>query len=173
MLLPSVLLNQFLNQLLKILFFWNFLLSEWDLLPFFFTFSNLFCLMFLNAQYLLPLQCHGAGICSVDPSCCCLYCCWSAWHLWSSACLRLTDVSRCSSAGQVHHHPCWLKGFLAPKSFSSPHINLRCQRRSISDTLSQTLRYPHGKERPWRNWRTGTTTCTSSPICFLKVEPYL
>lgn len=35
------------------------------------------------------------------------------------------------------------------------------------------LRYPLGKERPWRIGRIWTITCTSSPICFLKMEPYL
>lgn len=69
------------------LFFWSFLPSEWDLLPFFFTFSSLLCLMFLNAQYLLPLQSHGAGFCSVDPVTACIVAVLldtcKAQHAWS------------------------------------------------------------------------------------------
>lgn len=84
----------------------------------FLSYSSAWC---FKCPVFTSSSCHGAGICSVDPCCCC-----SAWCLWSSACLRWADVSSC--AGQVHHHPSCTKGFLAPKSCFSPHINWRCQR---------------------------------------------
>lgn len=110
------------------------------------------------------LFCHGVGMCSVDPSCCSLYCCCSAWHLWSSACLRSADVSRGSSAGEVHPHASCLKGSLAPKSCFFPHVSLRCRRRNISDTLSQIPQVPTW---PWRIWRIWTRILPACPLLFV------
>lgn len=58
-----------------------FFRSEWDHLPFFFTVSSLFYLMFLNALFWLHLQCHGVGICSVNLSRSSLCCCCSTCRL--------------------------------------------------------------------------------------------
>lgn len=62
---------------------------------------------------LLSLPCHGVGMCSVDPSCCCLYCCCSAWDLWSSACLR--SCRRGPSSSQLLGGvPCFLSPVFPP-----------------------------------------------------------